>query len=60
MAPMPSPWPATLPRAQGGQILVSEVLRTVDGSLAGLGFRDAGRKQLKGIGRQRLYEVVWE
>jgi class 3 adenylate cyclase len=47
-------------RAQGGQILVSEVVRTVGGSLAGVEFRDAGRKQLKGIkGRQRVYEVVW-
>jgi class 3 adenylate cyclase len=47
-------------RAEGGQVLVSEVVRTVGGSLAGVEFRDAGRKQLKGIkGRQRLYEVVW-
>ena len=47
-------------RAQGGQVLVSEVVRTVGGSLAGVEFRDAGRKQLKGIkGRQRVYEVVW-
>jgi len=47
-------------RAQGGQILVSEVVRSVGGSLAGVEFRDAGRKQLKGIkGRQRVYEVVW-
>ncbi len=48
-------------KAKGGQILVSEVVRTVVGSLAGVEFRDAGRRQLKGIkGRQRLYEVVWE
>jgi class 3 adenylate cyclase len=47
-------------RAEGGQILVSEVVRAVGGSLAGVEFRDAGRKQLKGIkGRQRVYEVVW-
>jgi len=47
-------------RAQGGQILVSEVVRAVGGSLAGVEFRDAGRKQLKGIkGRQRVFEVVW-
>jgi len=46
-------------RAQGGQILVSEVVRTVGGSLAGVEFRHVGRKQLKGIkGRQRVYEVV--
>jgi len=48
-------------RAQGGQILVSEVVRTVGGSLAGVEFRDAGRKQLKGIkGTQRVFEVVWD
>ncbi len=47
-------------QAKGGQILVSEVTRTVIGSLAGVEFQDAGRKQLKGIkGRQRLFEVVW-
>jgi class 3 adenylate cyclase len=47
-------------RAQGGQILVSEVVRAVGGSLAGVEFRDAGRKQLKGIkGRQRVFGVRW-
>jgi len=47
-------------RARGGQILVSEVVRAVGGSLAGVEFRDAGRKQLKGIkGRQRVFEVGW-
>jgi len=46
-------------RAQGGQILVLELVRNLVGSLAGVEFRDAGRKQLKGIGRQRVYEVVW-
>ena len=36
------------------------VARAVGGSLAGVEFRDSGRKQLKGIkGRQRVYEVVW-
>ena len=45
---------------RGGQVLVSEVARAVGGSLAGVEFRDAGRKQLKGIkGRQRVFEVVW-
>jgi class 3 adenylate cyclase len=48
-------------RAQGGQILVSELVRKLVGSLAGAEFRDAGRKQLKGIkARQRVYEIVWE
>jgi class 3 adenylate cyclase len=47
-------------KAQGGQILVSEVACAVAGSLAGVEFRDAGRKQLKGIpARQRVFEVVW-
>jgi len=35
------------------------VVCTIGGSLAGVEFRDAGRKQLKGIGRRRVYEVVW-
>lgn len=48
-------------KAQGRQILVSELLRNLVGSLAAAEFRDAGRKQLKGIrGRQRVYEVMWE
>jgi class 3 adenylate cyclase len=48
-------------RARGGQVLLSEVVRTVGDSLAGVEFRDADRRQLKGIkGRQRLYEVVRE
>jgi class 3 adenylate cyclase len=51
----------TADRARGGQILVSDMVRTVGGSLAGVEFRDAGRKQLKGIpDRQRVYGVVWE
>jgi len=42
------------------EVLVSEVVRAVGGSLAGVEFRDAGRKQLKGIpSRQRVFEVVW-
>jgi class 3 adenylate cyclase len=47
-------------KARGGQILASEVVRDLAGSVAEVAFRDAGRRQLKGIpGRQRLYEVVW-
>ena len=47
-------------KARGGQILVSEVVRELAGSVAEVAFKDAGRRQLKGIpGRQRLYEVVW-
>ena len=46
--------------ACGWQIVVSEVVRAVGGSLAGVEFRDAGRKELKGIpGRERVYDVVW-
>ncbi len=36
-------------KAEGGEILVSELLRTLLGSLAGVEMRDAGRKQLKGL-----------
>ena len=39
---------------------MSEVVCTIGGSLAGVEFCDAGRKQLKGIGRRRVFEVVWE
>ena len=40
-------------------ILVSEMVRTVGDSLAGVKFRDAGRKQLKGTPRrQRVQKVV--
>jgi class 3 adenylate cyclase len=47
-------------KAHGGQILVSEVVRDLAGSVAEVAFKDAGRRQLKGIpGRQRLYEVLW-
>jgi len=47
-------------KARGGQILVSEVVRQLAGSVPEVAFRDAGRRVLKGItGRQRLYEVMW-
>jgi class 3 adenylate cyclase len=47
-------------KARGGQILVSQVVRDLAGSMAEVAFRDVGRRQLKGIpGRQQLYEVVW-
>jgi len=36
------------------------VVQDLVGSVAEVAFRDAGRRQLKGIpGRLRLYEVVW-
>jgi class 3 adenylate cyclase len=47
-------------RAQGGEILVSELLQGLVGSQIGVELRDAGRRQLKGLpGRQRLFQVVW-
>jgi len=47
-------------KARGGQILASEVVRDLAGSVADVEFKEAGRRQLKGIpGRQRLYEVAW-
>jgi class 3 adenylate cyclase len=46
--------------ARGGEILVSPLVRDLVGSVSGVEFRDAGRKQLKGLpGRQRVYEAVW-
>jgi len=47
-------------KTRGGQILVSRLVRNLVGSLARIVFLDAGRKQLKGIGRRWVYEVVWE
>jgi class 3 adenylate cyclase len=46
-------------RAQGGQILISEVVQQL---VAGKGFQlaDRGRVALKGLERVRLYEVPWE
>jgi class 3 adenylate cyclase len=47
-------------KAQGGEILVSELLRGLIGSLADVELRDAGRKRLKGLpGRHRVYQAVW-
>jgi hypothetical protein len=47
-------------RARGGETLVSDLRRNLAGSVEGVEFRDAERKQLKGIGRRRVYEVAWE
>jgi class 3 adenylate cyclase len=45
--------------AAGGQILVSEVTRTLVGDDS-LGFRDHGRHELKGLkGHHHLFEVEW-
>jgi class 3 adenylate cyclase len=48
-------------RARGGQILISERLKDLVGSMTGAELRDAGRRQLKGLpGRQRVYQVIWD
>jgi class 3 adenylate cyclase/DNA-binding beta-propeller fold protein YncE len=47
-------------RAKGGEILVSEVVRRLAGTMPGISFRDRGRVRMKGFDeRWRLYEVVW-
>lgn len=46
--------------AKGGEILVSETVRRLAGTMPGISFRDRGRVQIKGFDeRWRLYEVVW-
>ena len=48
-------------KAEGGQILVSRLLRELVGSVGGIGFVEHGQFELKGIpGRQQIYEVLWE
>src|SRR6266545_278020 len=48
-------------KAQGGQILVSEIVRGVVGAAADIEFVERGRFRLKGFPeRWRLYEVPWE
>lgn len=45
--------------AAGGEILVSELTRTLVGD-EGVAFRDRGARKLKGLrGTHRLFEVVW-
>jgi class 3 adenylate cyclase len=44
--------------AQGGQILVSELTKTLVGA-HGVRFVDRGQNQLKGWGEHRLFEVDW-
>jgi DNA-binding SARP family transcriptional activator/class 3 adenylate cyclase len=47
-------------KAEGGQILVSEVVRRLVGSAPDTQFRDVGRFRLKGFPeRWRLFELVW-
>src|SRR5262245_44276986 len=46
-------------RAQGGQILISEVVQQLVAS-RGFTLVNRGRVDLKGLGRARLYEVAWQ
>jgi class 3 adenylate cyclase len=47
--------------AEGGEILISSIVRELVGSSADVPFEDAGELQLKGLrDRQRVYRVVWE
>ena len=48
-------------RAKGGEILVSEVVKTLAGRVPDVDFVDRGRVKLKGFDeRYRLFEVAWE
>jgi YVTN family beta-propeller protein len=48
-------------QAKGGQVLVSEMVRRLAGTMPGVSFRDRGRVRMKGFDeRWRLYEIVWE
>lgn len=48
-------------QAQGGEILISDVVRQLLGSHPGFGLRTRGRVRLRGFPeRWRLHEVVWQ
>lgn len=48
-------------RAKGGEILVSEVVKTLAGRVPDVDFVDRGRLKLKGFDeRYRLFEVAWK
>ena len=47
-------------KARGGEILVSDIVRQLAGSVPEASFREKGRFSLKGIpGRHRLFEAQW-
>jgi len=46
-------------RAKGGQILVSSVVKELVGAAEDLKYLDLGEQELKGIGSQHLYEIIW-
>lgn len=45
--------------AKGGQIILSSQVREIAPDLENLRYLDLGDRQLKGVGRQRLYELIW-
>ena len=45
--------------AKGGQIVASQSIYGQAGRTEDLHFRDIGERELKGIGAERIYEVVW-
>ena len=45
--------------AKGGQIVASSSVLDQAGELEHIDFRDLGERQLKGIGSEHLFEVVW-
>jgi non-specific serine/threonine protein kinase len=45
--------------AHGGQLLISEETRKLTGGLKNVGYRDWGEYLLKGLGRHRIFEVLW-
>src|SRR4051812_8939265 len=46
--------------ADGGEILVSEIVRNLAGTVPGVTYKDRGRHEFKGWDeRWRLYQVVW-
>ena len=48
-------------KARGGEILVSEVVKALTGTLPDASFREKGRFRLKGFDeRWRLFEVLWQ
>ena len=48
-------------QAEGGEIVVSDVVRGLAGQTVGVELRDRGEHDLKGVAEtQRLHEVIWE
>ncbi|MFC2078773.1 adenylate/guanylate cyclase domain-containing protein [Candidatus Bipolaricaulota bacterium] len=45
--------------AKGGQIVASASVFSETGPFEGYTFRDMGERELKGIGDQQMYEVIW-